>query len=53
VKVGEVQNALIEQLVVISGVPSHVFGQNCGNHIHADLNASRNIANKYLEQQSA
>lgn len=31
----------------------NLYSCECGNHIHADLNASRNIANKYLEQQSA
>jgi len=32
---------------------ANLYSCECGNHIHADLNASRNIANKYLEQQSA
>ncbi|MFW6015666.1 MAG: RNA-guided endonuclease InsQ/TnpB family protein [bacterium] len=32
---------------------TNLYSCECGNHIHADLNASRNIANKYLEQQSA
>ncbi|MGM0415053.1 MAG: zinc ribbon domain-containing protein, partial [Bacillota bacterium] len=31
----------------------NLYSCECGNHIHADLNASRNIGNKYLEQQSA
>jgi IS605 OrfB family transposase len=31
----------------------NLYSCECGNHVHADLNASRNIANKYLEQQSA
>jgi transposase len=32
---------------------ANLYSCECGNHIHADLNADRNIANKYLEQQSA
>jgi IS605 OrfB family transposase len=32
---------------------ANLYSCECGNHIHADLNAGRNIANKYLEQQSA
>jgi IS605 OrfB family transposase len=32
---------------------ANLYSCECGNHIHSDLNASRNIANKYLEQQSA
>ncbi|RAK04167.1 IS605 OrfB family transposase [Halanaerobium saccharolyticum] len=32
---------------------ANLYSCECGNHIHADLNASRNIANKYLEQQPA
>lgn len=32
---------------------ANLYSCVCGNNIHADLNASRNIANKYLEQQSA
>lgn len=32
---------------------ANLYTCECGNHIHADLNASRNIANKYLEKQSA
>ncbi len=32
---------------------ANLYYCECGNHIHADLNASRNIANKYLGQQSA
>jgi len=31
----------------------NLYSCECGIHIHADLNASRNIGNKYLEQQSA
>ena len=32
---------------------ANLYSCECGNHIHADLNASRNITNKFLEQQSA
>ena len=32
---------------------ANLYSCECGNHIHSDLNASRNIANKYLEQQPA
>jgi len=32
---------------------ANLYSCECGNHIHSDLNASRNIANKYLDQQSA
>ncbi len=32
---------------------ANLYSCECGNRIHSDLNASRNIANKYLEQQSA
>lgn len=32
---------------------ANLYSWECGNHIHADLNASRNIANKHLDQQSA
>lgn len=32
---------------------ANLYSCECGNYIHADLNASRNIVNKYLEQQSA
>jgi putative transposase len=32
---------------------ANLYSCQCGNHIHSDLNASRNIVNKYLEQQSA
>ena len=32
---------------------ANLYSCECGNYIHADLNAGRNIANKYLEQQSA
>jgi len=30
---------------------ANLYSCECGNHIHSDLNASRNISNKYLEQQ--
>ena len=32
---------------------ANLYSCECENHIHADLNASRNITNKFLEQQSA
>jgi len=32
---------------------ANLYSCECGNHIHSDLNAGRNITNKYLEQQSA
>ncbi len=32
---------------------ANLYSCECCNHIHADLNVSRNIANKYLEQQFA
>ena len=31
----------------------NIYQCSCGNHVHADLNASRNIARLYNEQQSA
>jgi len=31
----------------------NIYHCSCGNHVHADLNASRNIAQIYKEQQSA
>lgn len=31
----------------------NLYTCSCGNRLHADLNASRNIVNAYLEQQSA
>jgi len=32
---------------------ANLYSYECGNYIHADLNANRNITNKFLEQQAA
>jgi hypothetical protein len=44
---------LSEHKIKKSNRKANLYSCDCGNHVHADLNASRNIVNKYLEQQSA